>query len=237
MQWIDNPALRLFCTSFLYFITAGAAFAQGIGDGSVPPIEIVRLKWQKEVRLPRNFDPAVIPTGGTFSDPGSRTSVAPSSSVASDATRAATSAQSAAAGSNSAFPATPGRLPVFYVYSLRIRNIGPKVIEGVAWDYVFVDPISNREVGKHSFLSYAGIPMSGSVSLKGELRSPPTMIVRASDSAKVRRPRLIEKAAIKCVLYADETVWRNPEASDGVCEFLKRGKSLIRPKHSADQPQ
>jgi len=234
MQWRSNPGRRWCYSGLLCFITVGTAFAQGVADDSTPRIEIVKLKWQREVRLPRNFDPAVIPTGGTFSDPASRTSVAPSSSAASDATRAATSALSAAASSNTAFPATPGRLPVFYVYSLRLRNIGPKVIEGIAWDYIFVDPINNREVGKHSFLSYATIPVSGSISLKGELRTPPTQVVQASYSTKPRRPHLIERAAIKCVLYADETVWRNPEASDGVCEFLKRGKSLLRRKHGTD---
>ena len=37
-------------------------------------IEISKLHWEKQVTLPPNFDPSVIPTNGTFADPASRTS-------------------------------------------------------------------------------------------------------------------------------------------------------------------
>ena len=52
-------------------------------------IEILKLHWEKQVTLPRNFDPAVIPTNGTFADPASRTSAAAPTSAL-DANRSAT---------------------------------------------------------------------------------------------------------------------------------------------------
>src|SRR3989442_941100 len=78
-------------------IPSGVAFGQeSQSPSSALKIEILRLHWEKEVRLPRNFDPSVIPTNGSFVDPASRTSAAPPTSAV-DATRAATSAREAAA--------------------------------------------------------------------------------------------------------------------------------------------
>jgi hypothetical protein len=214
---------------FVSLVTAGVSFGQQEAqDPAKMNLEILKLHWEKQVRLPRNFDPSIIPTGGTFNDPASRTSSTAGASVMSDATRAATRAQSVAAGSSDAFPATPGRLPVFYEYSMKIKNVGSGTIEGLAWDYLFIDPSNNAELGKHQFLSYARIPTDKSGTLRAEIRSPPTRVVRSSNSTKNAHPKLIEKSVIQCVLYADDTVWENPKARNGVCELLKNNKTLIK---------
>jgi hypothetical protein len=126
-------------------------------------------------------------------------------------------------------------MPVFYVYSLKIRNVGPKVIEGLAWDYLLIDPVSNTELGKHQFLSYENIPVNKSAKLQGELRSPPVRVIQTVDSKKSAHAKFIERAVIECVLYADNTVWRNPHARDGVCEFLKASKPVKKRKHGSIQ--
>lgn len=213
---------------FISLVPAGVCFGQEAQGPAKPNVEIVKLRWERQVRLPRNFDPSIIPTGGTFNDPASRTSSAAGASVMSDATRAATRAQSVAAGSSDAFPATPGRLPVFYEYSMKIKNVGAKAIEGLAWDYLFIDPSNNSELGKHQFLSYAKIPTDKSGTLRAEIRSPPTGVVRSSNSTKNAPPKLFERSVIQCVLYADDTVWESPKARNGVCELLKNNKALIK---------
>lgn len=225
LKWL----LKGLCVVFTSLVACGASFGQEALDPNKPNVEILKLHWEKQVRLPRNFDPSVIPTGGTFSDPASRTSSSGVSSPA-EATRAATSTRSAAAGSNNPFPATPGRLPVFYVYALKLKNIGSKTIEGIAWDYLFIDPTSNAELGNHQFLSYARIPTDKTAKLEAQLRSPPTRVVRSSDSTKGARSKLIERSVVQCVLYADNTVWRNPHARDGVCELLKNDKAVMKRK-------
>ena len=210
-------------------VTAGVSFGQEAQAPAKMNVQILKLHWERQVRLPRNFDPSIIPTNGTFSDPASRTSSAgPSNPL--DATRSATSARSAAAGSSDAFPATPGRLPVFYEYLMKIKNIGSKTIEGLAWDYLFIDPSNNAELGAHQFLSYAKVPTEKSATLRAQLRSPPTRVVRSSESTKKAHPRLIEKSVVQCILYADDTVWKNPKARDGVCELLKNDEALIKRK-------
>jgi hypothetical protein len=221
------PRLKWLWVVFVSLITTGVSFGQETPGPAKPNVEILKLHWEKQVRLPSNFDPADIPTNGTFSDPASRTSAAAPSNPL-DATRAATSARSAAAGSNNTFPSSPGRLPVFYVYSMKIRNVDSKLIEGLAWDYLFIDPSNNAELGAHEFLSYARVPTNKSASLTVALRSPPTRVVRSSDSMKNALSKPIEKSVIQCVLYADDTVWKNPQARDGVCELLKNNKAIIK---------
>jgi hypothetical protein len=226
------PRLKWLWVVFVSLVPAGVSFGQEASGPSKPNLEILKLHWEKQVRLPRNFDPSIIPTGGTFSDPASRTSGSTGASSGIDATRAATGARSAAAGSNNTFPATPGRLPVFYVYALKLKNIGSKTIEGIAWDYLFIDPTSNTELGNHQFLSYAKVPANKSATLEAQLRSPPTRVVRSSDSTKNAHPKLIEKSVIQCVLYSDDTVWKNAYARDGVCELLKNNKAIIKRRAS-----
>jgi len=189
-------------------------------------IEILKLHWEKQVRLPRNFDPAATFTGATFNDPTARTSASgPATAV--DATRAATSAQNAAAGASAVFPATPSRLPVFYAYSMKIRNDAGKTIEALAWDYVFVDRSSGKEVGRHQFLSYEKVASGKTVTFSSQLRSPPTRIVQVSDTHQ-KNPRLAEHAVVQCVLYADETTWQNPQASPDSCKLLANARPAKR---------
>jgi hypothetical protein len=192
-------------------------------------IEILKLHWERQVTLPRNFDPSVIPTNGTFADPASRTSAAAPTNPL-DATRTATARTAAAAASGNAFPATPGRLPISYTYSLKIRNTSDKLIQGIAWDYLFIDPKNNAELGKHQFLSFAKVSPQRIVTLKAQLRSPPIRILRSGESEKNPHPKLTERALVQCILFADDTVWENPFARPGVCELLKNSKALTKRK-------
>jgi hypothetical protein len=184
MQWRgDISAGRKICwMAFLCLIAAGSSLAQVPPDNSVPSgIEILKLQWQKELGLPRNFDPSVIPTGSTFSDPAARASGGSGNTA--DSARSSTSAQGAAANSSCVFPPTPARLRVFYVYSLTVKNVGSKTITGIARDYRFIGPVSHRELGNHSFLSYEQSHAAKGFLLKGELRSPQTRVVSASKPA------------------------------------------------------
>jgi hypothetical protein len=214
---------------FLGLIPTSASFGQGAHSAAAPNIEILKLHWEKQVRLPRNFDPAIIPTGNSFNDPASITSVNNSNTE----TKTANTPRSAP---GNFFPSTPGRLPVYYVYSLKLKNPG-KLIEGVAWDYLFFDPGSHAELGHHQFVSYTRIPGNKVVTLEGQLRSPPIRVVRTSESSKTPRPKVIERAIIQCLLYGDDTMWKNPNAKEGLCEFLKNEKPLSKRKRSTNESQ
>jgi len=229
-----------FCGLLLCLIVTSTGLAQATDQGSTANatagsessnIEIIKLEWKREVRLPRNFDPSVIPTGGTFNDPAARTSSTASATAATESARA-----SGQRSGVDTFPATPSRLPVFYVYSMKIKNVGPKRIEGIAWDYLFIDQNLNSEVGRHQFLTYTKIPTDKTITLHGDLRTPPISIVGAPTSGSDKHSHYIEKAVIQCVFYEDESVWKNPLARAGVCELLK-SKYPAKQRHGSGQRQ
>ncbi|MFN2578234.1 MAG: hypothetical protein ABR607_11145 [Pyrinomonadaceae bacterium] len=221
-----NRPSKWFLLSCAFVLSSISAFAQETNNSNKSNIEILKLRWEKQIRLPRNFDPSVIATGGTFSDPASRTSSGtPASSL--DAVRAATRAQSAAAGGTTTFPDTPARLPIVYVYSIKIKNAGAKTIEAVAWDYVFIDKNSDRELGRHQFLSYQRVNPGKTATFQSQLRSPPTRIVQASNS-HAKRPQFTERAVVQCVLYADDSSWKHHDSALDVCTLLRQNKELLK---------
>lgn len=220
---------------FVPLVSAGVSLGQEGQGPAKPNIEILKLHWERQVRLPRNFDPSAIPTNGSFVDPASRSSGPPVTSGATDMARTANNVKTASPNSpppDAAFPASPGRLPVMYVYSMKVRNTGSKPIEGIAWNYVFIDANSNAEVGKHQFLSYQKIPVNKSAKLQGELRSPPVRVIQTADSKKSAHVKFIERAVIQCVLYVDDTVWKSASTRVGECELLKNSKALTKRKAS-----
>lgn len=184
------------------------------------PLDILKLKWERQARLPRNFDPSIISTGTSFNDPLTR---APSLAGVSSSTTEFKKTPSQAPEPNDVFPITPGRMPVFYVYSLKVRNAGNKTIQGVAWDYIFLDAAGSKPVGAHQFLSYQKLGPRKSVTFELAMRSPPVTVIEAG-AKKNSRSKFIEKAVIECVLYADGSSWRNALGREGTCDLLKSSK-------------
>jgi len=130
------------------------------------------------------------------------------------------------------FPVTPNRLPVVYVYSMKVKNGGDKTIDGVAWDYVFLDAATGAEVGRHQFLSFEKLNPNKAVTFKSQLRSAPTRVLRA-DSNNKEHPKYLGRGIIQCVLYVDDTTWRGPMASRDICALLKTQRDLRKKRHSA----
>jgi hypothetical protein len=227
------PGRLLLCALSLLALHYGVR-AQNQTDPSRLPLEILKMKWEKQVQLPRNFDPSTIPATGVFNETNVRNTVNPAPNPL-DATRAATSAQSNAPTSQSTvFPATPNRLPIFYVYSIRVKNVGRKTIEGVAWDYVFIDLASNKEVGRHQFLSFDTVKEEKTATFTSQLRSPPVRVVQTPNGSNGKEhPKYTSQAIIQCVLYADQTAWRGPQASTYICALLKTQRELRKKKHTA----
>jgi hypothetical protein len=218
-------------TMFLCIIAFGTASGQSTTSESAPNIEILKLKWEKQTRLPKDFDPSVIPTGVIFSEPESQT-IRPGTSAATTASRAVTIAQTnPSTQENGTFGNAPSRMPVFYVYSMKIKNIGAKTIEGIAWDYYFLDSISNAVVGRHQILSLTNLASEKITTVEAPLRVPPIPTIQAPKAADQKNETFLERAVIQCVLYADQTTWKSAQAPEGVCEVLRKAKASL--KHQA----
>jgi hypothetical protein len=208
-------------------VSSTIALAQETADStSSSAIQIVKVHWQKQIRLPSNYDPAIIPTRGVFVDPASKAPTSlPGSGV--DATRPPNSNPNTSIDSNIFFPATPRRMPIYYLYSMKVKNVGAKRIVGVAWTYSFLDRETKAELGRHEFLSYKKIAPGAVGVFENPLRSPPVRVVKTSDNSSSQR-QVSERATVQCILFADETVWRNVHASPEVCKFLSGGNPARR---------
>jgi hypothetical protein len=206
---------------------ACASFGQEAQKAGTSNVEIVKIHWERQVRLPRNYDPSVIPTYNSFPDPASRASAPPPPTTDTSARRAALSAAGASgapAAPESEFPNAPARLPVYFIYSMKIRNVGAARIEAVAWDYLFLDAKTNAVVGAHHLFSYDKVQPGHAATLKAPQRMRPIPVVEAqsaSDPKEQKGRRIIERAVVRCVLYADKTSWKNPADPDNTCGLLK----------------
>src|ERR1043165_5262870 len=59
----------------MFLLTCVTAWAQSEPAKTNSGIEIVKLKWERQLRVPRNFDPSTVPDNGIFSTMESRTAV------------------------------------------------------------------------------------------------------------------------------------------------------------------
>jgi hypothetical protein len=107
---------------------------------------------------------------------------------------------------------------------MKIKNLGAKRIDAVAWTYSFLDRETKTELGRHEFLSYKKIAPGALGVLENPLRSPPVRVVKSSEAAPAQR-QMTERATVQCACLPH---WRNAAPGD-VCEFLING---IRPNES-----
>lgn len=110
-----------------------------------------------------------------------------------------------------------GKLPVAYIYSLKIKNVGKQEIRGVLWDYIVTDPASKRELGRKHFWGRSRLKPDRSETMKARLPSPPSRVISAEGGPN-GQSLTTDQADIRCVLYADGSWWKHPTASAGECE-------------------
>jgi hypothetical protein len=97
-----------------------------------------------------------------------------------------------------------------YLYQVKIRNTGTKAIRVVDWGYIFTDPETQREVGRHRYSNKVKIRPAQNNELVGRTSSPPTFVVDVKNTGKEPGKQLTEQVVIYRVEYDDGTVWQNP---------------------------
>jgi hypothetical protein len=212
MQEIRRERLCSACLS-LWLISAlvtPGLFAQDRPQSSGSNIQILKLKWEKQMRLPEDFDPSAGSTG-TINDP-TRSS--------SGRTANASGGSGAGATTEGMVPSAPSHVSFVYVYSLKVKNTGPKPIEAVAWDFVLLDPASHAEVARHQFLSFEKVPPDKTATFESRQRIPPLLKTGIAARESNKQAKIEEQAIIRCVLYADETTWRDSNTPGNVCGLL-----------------
>jgi hypothetical protein len=94
-----------------------------------------------------------------------------------------------------------------YVYRVKMKNTGSKIISGLDWDYFFFSPDTLEEAGHRSFTQKVKIRPGKDVELIGHSTSPPVRVIDATKPVKDGAARYTEKIVIRRIEYADGSVW------------------------------
>lgn len=94
-----------------------------------------------------------------------------------------------------------------YVYRFRLGNTGAKKIVKVVWDYVFIDPATKTETGRHRFVNKTNIRAGKSRNLFGRSQSPPVRVVDARVAGRSTQGQYSEEVVILSIKYDDGSTW------------------------------
>lgn len=94
-----------------------------------------------------------------------------------------------------------------YVYQVKFKNTGDKAIKTLTWDYVFSEPGTQNEVGRHRFVSKVNISPGKTKNLVMRTGSPPTGSINAKNAGKKLREQYAEQVVVQGIQYADGSVW------------------------------
>jgi hypothetical protein len=97
-----------------------------------------------------------------------------------------------------------------YVYRVTIQNNSSKTITAIVWDYVFIDPDTQKEMARHAFQSNERILPGKKRSLIGSTTSPQTQVINAKAAEQNSRRPLEEKVIVRSILYLDKPGGRQP---------------------------
>ncbi|HZH30940.1 MAG TPA: hypothetical protein VEY11_09265 [Pyrinomonadaceae bacterium] len=97
-----------------------------------------------------------------------------------------------------------------YLYQVRLRNTGTKAIRAIDWGYIFTDPETQMEVGRHRYSNKVKIRPEKNSDLIGRTSSHPTFLVNVKNTGKEPGKQPTEQVVIYRVEYDDGTVWQNP---------------------------
>ena len=101
----------------------------------------------------------------------------------------------------------PERPRFGYRYKVSVRNGGQKAIKAIDWDYVFLDPDTQAEVGRQQFTSEEKIGPGKQKELSVFQLAPPARTVSAGASARKAAPPFVERIILVRVEYSDGSAW------------------------------
>lgn len=97
-----------------------------------------------------------------------------------------------------------------YRYKVTLRNEGVKTIKSIDWDYYFVDPVSNQELGRHQFTSDETIKPGKSKEVSVLYLKPPVKTVDARSLGKKETAALTAQVVVVRLQFSDGSVWQRP---------------------------
>ena len=109
-------------------------------------------------------------------------------------------------------PVTPERgMFTSYVYKIKVKNSGEKMIKALDWEYQFLDPSTQEVVEQRKINSRLRLSPGKSQVLERRMTRKPTVVVSADQLARKNRDQFTERAVITRIVYADGSVWQRPK--------------------------
>ena len=203
--------MKLLAASFLILISALVASAQTPHNSQDPPdVTVVKFSWDKE-RIGWQRDPFSPPVESNDemrirARDEKRIEEAKKSGSSVDVNRAERDARAdAAIAARMRQKAPPGYA---YRYKVTLRNSGAKTLKAVDWDYIFFEPGTEVEIGRHQFGSEEKIRPGKSGELERMILAPPTQTISADALSKGKGPLFDERVVLMRIEYSDGTVWQ-----------------------------
>jgi hypothetical protein len=96
-------------------------------------------------------------------------------------------------------------------YVVEVQNTSSKVIEGVFWEYQFVDRSNPANVTRRQFLCGVKIKPDKEKELQVFSLSGPSDVINVKNLAKATENAFQEKVVINRVEYADGSTWQRKD--------------------------
>lgn len=97
-----------------------------------------------------------------------------------------------------------------FMYKVKVKNAGTKVIKSLDWDHVFFDPQTKAETGRHQFTGDEKIAPGKEREFSVFASLPPTQTISVYELNRHERATVGEAIVIVRILYADGSVWQRP---------------------------
>lgn len=97
-----------------------------------------------------------------------------------------------------------------YVYSFKVRNNSKKKITRIYWEYQFLDPDIQQQMGTRRIFSNPNLAPGKTRVIRGRSRRQPTIIVSAEALRKEYKEQFTARLIIHRIHYADGTAWQRP---------------------------
>ena len=105
--------------------------------------------------------------------------------------------------------ATPDREMLrTFVYQMKVKNIGRKIIKVVDWEYQFLDPKTQEIKEQRNMTNVVKLSPGKTKVLNRRVTRQPTGVVDADQLGRKYRDQFIERVVITRIVYADGTTWQ-----------------------------
>lgn len=191
-------------------VLASASHAPALAQQPPAGVAVLKFNWHKE-RIRQRASAAPVETYATLREQGL-------SDARLQASRNAQNKEATSRNETATFredeakaKARQADLPLDgYRYNVTLRNDCDKVIKSVDWDYVFIDPVTQKEAARHQFTSDETIKPGKSREVSVLYLIPPVKTVNVKMLDRKSPLRFEERVVVARILFSDGSVWQRP---------------------------